>query len=51
MPVYTAVSLLLSDAGLVVLGGEKLTGPEPVALDVSLSAGVVLHAVGGSSDK
>ena len=31
-----AVALLLSDAGLVVLGGEQLTRAESVALNVSL---------------
>ena len=50
MPVNTAVTLLLSDAGLVVLGGEKLAGAEAVALNVSLGgAGVVLDTVVRSS--
>ena len=50
MPVNTAVSFLLSDAGLVVLRGEQLAGAEAVALNVSLGgAGVVLDAVLGSS--
>ena len=50
MPVNTAVTLLLSDAGLVVLRGEQLAGPEAVALNVSLGgAGVVLDTVRRSS--
>ena len=51
MPVNAAVSLLLSDASFVVLRGEELTRPEAVALDVSLSASVVLDTVRGSSAK
>ena len=50
MPVNAAVALLLSDAGLVVLGGEQLAGAEAVALNVSLGgAGVVLDTVSRSS--
>ena len=36
MPVDTAVTLLLSDAGFVVLRVEQLAGAEAVALNVSL---------------
>ena len=47
MPLDAAVSLLLPDAGLVVLGGEQDPRPEPVALDVALHPHEVLHTVGG----
>ena len=47
MPLYAAVTLLLSDAGLVVLGREQDPRPEPVALDVALHPHEVLDTVGG----
>ena len=47
MPLDAAVSLLLPDAGLVVLGREQDPGPEPVALDVALNPHEVLDTVGG----
>ena len=47
MPLDAAVSLLLPDAGLVVLGREQDPRPEPVALDVALHPHEVLHTVGG----
>ena len=51
MPLNAAVSLLLSHTGFVVLGGEKLTRAEAEALDVSLSAGVILDTVRGGPDR
>ena len=47
VPLDAAVSLLLSDAGLVVLGREQDPRPEPVALDVALHPHEVLDTVGG----
>ena len=47
MPLDAAVSLLLPDAGLVVLGREQDPRPEPVALDVALHPHEVLDTVGG----
>ena len=45
MPSDATVTELLSDADLVVLRAEKLSGRKSVVLDVSLGAHVVLDAI------